>query len=87
MGASSSAYSHVDNHNHALQIKYGSSNTIIFDTTYIGYQLINKTIEIPTATIESPTTSVLHASYGIGQTSDKQHVSSVAIIYPHTIDF
>ena len=87
MGASSSASSHVNNHNHALQIKYGSSNTIIFDTTYVGYQLINKSMEIPTANIESPTTSIIHGSYGIGQTSDKQHVSSVAINYPHTMDF
>ena len=87
MGASSSASSHVNNHNHALQIKYGSSNTIIFDTTYVGYQLINKKMEVPTATIESPTTSVIHSNYSIGQTSDKQHVSSVAINYPHTMDF
>jgi len=87
MGASSSASSHVNNHNHALQIKYGSSNTIIFDTTYVGYQLINKRIEVPTANIESPTTSVIHNNYGIGQTSDKQHVSSVTINYPHTMDF
>jgi len=87
MGASASASSHINNHNHALQIKYGSDNTIIFDTTYIGYQLINKRIEIPTTTIESPTTSVIHSSYGIAQTSDKQHVSSVAINYPHTMDF
>jgi hypothetical protein len=87
MGASSSESSHIVNHNHALQIKYGSSNTIIFDTTYIGYQLINKSVSIPTATIESPTTSVIHSNYGIGQVSDKQHVSSAAIIYPHTMDF
>ncbi|MDC0314157.1 hypothetical protein OAL26_03425, partial [Flavobacteriales bacterium] len=87
MGASSSASSHVDNHNHALQIKYGSSNTIIFDTTYIGYQVINKRIEVPTATIESPTTSVKHSNYNIYQDSDKQYVSSVAINYPHTMDF
>jgi hypothetical protein len=56
MGASSSESSHVNNHNHALQIKYGSSNTIIFDTTYIGYQLINKKIEIPTTSIQRQTT-------------------------------
>ena len=87
MGASSSATSHVNNHNHALQIKYGSSNSIIFDTTYIGYQLIKKRVEVPTVTIESPSTSIIHSSYGIGQTSDKQHVSSVAINYPHTMDF
>ena len=87
MGASSSASSHVNNHNHALQINYGNSNSIIFDTTYIGYQLINKKIEVPTATIESPTTSITHSNYSIGQTSDKQHVSSVAINYPHTMDF
>ena len=87
MGGSSSESSHLNNHNHALQIKYGNSNTIICDTTYLGYQLINKRAEVPTATIESPTTSVIHASYGIGQTSDKQYVSSVAINYPHTMDF
>lgn len=87
MGASSSQSSHIDGHNHALQIKLGSSNTIIFDTTYIGYQLIGKRLEIATTSIESPTTSVIHNSYVIGQNSDKQHVSSVAINYPHTMDF
>mgnify|MGYP003948263699 CR=1 FL=1 len=87
MGASSSESSHVNNHNHALQIKYGSGNTITFDTTYVGYQLINKKMEIPTTTIESPTTAVNHNSYSIGQLSDKQHLSSVSIIYPHTMDF
>lgn len=87
MGASASASTHLNNHNHALQIKYGSSSTIIFDTTYINYELIDKKFEVSTSTIESPTTRVRHNSYNIGQDSDKQHVSSAAITYPHTLDF
>jgi len=87
MGASAAASTHVNGHNHALEITYGSGNTLLLDTTYIDYKMVNQSFEIPTSTLESPTTSIKHRSYNINQTSDKQHVSSVTITYPHTLDF
>lgn len=72
--------------NHALKIYYGASNTLILDTNYTNYQSIRYNFEIPLSEIGT-TTPIEHQIYSIGQTADKQSVSSVTISYPHTFDF
>lgn len=85
--ASASNTSDPNFNNHALKITYGSANIQVLDTNFRDYQHIQKTFIIPAGSLESPTTTIKHISYSIGQITDKQHVSSVTINYPHTLDF
>ncbi len=83
--ASSSSYTGAFNHN--TQILFGSSNTLMADTSYTGYQMIKKSFEVPLNLLGNNQTEVKHRITNIGQLSDFQQVSSVTLFYPHTFNF
>ena len=71
--------------NHHLQVRYGSSNTILYDTIYGGYQKNNLPFSIPAANLESPTTTIRHQlPNDLGVASDYQAVAFVEMTYAHT---
>ncbi len=85
--SNSSSTTGSSGYNHALEITYGSSNTLVLDTNFLGYDLIDFSFAIPNSSLGTNTTAVKHHSYSVGQATDKQNVSSVTIKYPHTFDF
>lgn len=82
---SSSSYTGAFNHN--TQILFGSSNTLIADTSYTGYHMIKEQFDAPLNLLANNQTDIKHRITNIGQTSDIQQVSSVTIFYPHTFNF
>ncbi|MCT4582462.1 MAG: C25 family cysteine peptidase [Flavobacteriales bacterium] len=82
---SSSSYTGAFNHN--TQLLFGSSNTLIADTSYTGYHMIKKAFDVPLSLLGNNQTAIKHRITNIGQTSDIQQVSSVTLFYPHTFNF
>ena len=82
---SSSSYTGAFNHN--TQILVGASNTLIADTSYTGYHMIKKKVDIPLSLLTNNQTAFKHRITNIGQLSDVQQVSSVTLFYPHTFNF
>jgi len=75
----------INNQNHHLQLTYGSSNLILYDTIFGGYQKNNLEIAIDPATLESPGTNFRHrVPDDLGVASDYQAVCFVELTYPHT---
>lgn len=83
--ASSSAYTGSFNHN--TKIFIGSSNVLLIDTSYTGYQMIKKSFDVPLSLLGNSVTNVKHKISSIGQVTDYQQVSSVTLFYPHTFNF
>src|SRR5690606_14894138 len=71
--------------NHHLLLQYRSSNTILVDTTFSGYQKNKLTFNINPSTLESATTRFRHqVPNDLGVAADYQAVAFVEITYPHT---
>lgn len=87
VSASISSSSYTGSFNHNTQILFGSSNTLLADTSYTGYHMIKKTFEVALNLLSNNQTSVKHRITNIGQLSDVQQVSSVTLFYPHTFNF
>lgn len=87
VSASASSSSYTGSYNHNTQIFIGNSNTLLLDTSYLGYKMIKKTFDISTSLLGNNTTEVKHRIVNIGQLSDIQQVSSVTLYYPHTFNF
>jgi hypothetical protein len=70
--------------NHHLQLQYGTSNTVIHDLSFIGYQKNNLNISFPGNGITSNTTRIRHQLINdLGVATDYQSVAFVELIYPH----
>jgi len=69
--------------NHHLQVSYGSAGLVLIDTVYYGYQLNRLSFLVPSATLGSTTTPVVHRSIDdLGVAADWHAVSYVSIDYP-----
>lgn len=80
----SNAYE-INGLNHHLQLKYTSSNTILHDTIFSGYQKNNLSFSVNPSTLESPSTLFRHeVPNDLGVASDYQAVAFVELTYPHT---
>ena len=82
---SNSPSSNSSGYNHNTRILYNS--TVVLDTSYFGYFLINYSFLIPNNSLGNPSTAIIHNIGNIGQSQDRQNVSHITINYPHTFDF
>jgi len=82
---SNSPNSNASGFNHNTRVLYNS--TVVLDSSYYGYQLINHPFSIPAVSLGSNSTAIIHNIGNIGQSQDQQHVSHITINYPHTLNF
>lgn len=85
VGASSAAV--VSQYNHHLQLQYGTSNALLIDTSFFGYQKNNLDFSIPAANLGASITRLRHQLVNdLGVAADNQAVLFAEIIYPHTLN-
>ena len=82
---SNSPNSNSNGFNHNTRVLYNS--TLVLDTSYFGYQLINHRFSIPASSLGSNSTAIVHNIGNIGQSQDQQNVSHITLNYPHTFNF
>lgn len=69
--------------NHHLQVGFGNPLLVMIDTVYYGYQLNQLSFLVPSSTLGSVTTPVIHRSIDdLGAAADWHAVSFVSIDYP-----
>jgi hypothetical protein len=73
-------------YNHHLQVGHGINFTLAIDTIFQDYQLNKLSFNLAPAQLGSQTTRITHRSINdLGVASDFQAVSSIEILYPHTM--
>ncbi len=73
--------------NHHFQLQYGSSNTVLHDVSYSGYDKNNLDFTFPGASIISNSTKVRHQLINdLGVAADHQSVAFVELTYAHLPD-
>lgn len=73
------------NPNHHLKLQYTSSNTVLYDSLFNGYQKNKLEFAFSPSTLESPITRFRHEiPNDLGVASDYQAVAFVELSYPHT---
>ena len=82
--ASNSSTANLNNENHNTKL-YVNSN-LIYDSSYYGYACLHLNFNLSSSLI-SNTTAVNHTISNIGQGTDYQYVSSIALWYPHNFNF
>lgn len=86
--ASASNSGYTGQGNHHLQINYGTSNIVVYDSVFTGFRLIKDTFNIPVTSLTQPSTQIQHKIiHDQGALTDFQAVGSVTIHYPHTTNF
>ena len=84
-GASNASVTNTINHH--LRLQFGSTNTVLYDTVFGGYQKNNLAFAIDPAMLETPTTNFRHlVPDDLGVASDYQAVAFVELTYPHQPD-
>jgi hypothetical protein len=74
--------------NHHLRIEFGSNNTVVYDQTFSGYQLIDHTFTANPNQLGAATTNVVHRIVNdLGVASDYVSVAHVSLKYPHIPNF
>jgi Peptidase family C25 len=73
--------------NHHLQIKYSSALSLLLDTSFYAYQMVKRTFQVPTSTLNPSTTAVNYDVINdLGVASDIFNIASSTIVYPHIPD-
>jgi len=71
-------------YNHHLQLQYSTSNILLKDTIFKGYQKTSLLFEIPPSNLGAGTTKIRHQLINdLGVATDYQAVSFVELTYPH----
>lgn len=71
--------------NHHLQLQYTTSDVILYDTLFSGYQRNQLEFSVDPGTLETPSTRFRHrVPDDIGVASDYQAVAMIDLTYPHT---
>lgn len=71
--------------NHHLVLQFGSSNQVLYDTLFSGFQRNKLAFNLSPSDIESPFTNIRHeVPNDLGVASDYQSVAYTELIYPHT---